>query len=88
MLSKNTSRDLWADSAYRSQAVRRAIADGCDIRGYFAWSLLDDLEWAHGYSKRFDLVHIDYHTLERTRKESAKLYRQIIASNGGGLEAG
>ena len=68
--------------------MRRAIADGCDIRGYFAWSLLDNLEWAHGYSKRFGLVHIDYHTLKRTPKESAKLYRQIIASNGGCLEAG
>ena len=69
-------------------AVRRAIADGCDIRGYFAWSLLDNLEWAHGYSKRFGLVHIDYRTLKRTPKESARLYRQIIASNGGCLEAG
>ena len=67
------------------EAVRQAIADGCDIRGYFAWSLMDNLEWAHGYGKRFGLVHINYDTLERTPKESAKLYRQIIASNGGCL---
>ena len=49
---------------------------------------MDNLEWAHGYSKRFGLVHIDYRTLKRTPKESARLYRQIIASNGGCLEAG
>ena len=63
-------------------AVRNAIADGCDVRGYYAWSLLDNLEWALGYSKRFGLIHVNYETLQRTPKESSKLYRRIIESNG------
>lgn len=66
-------------------AVHTAINDGCDIRGYFAWSLMDNLEWAHGFSKRFGLVHINYETQKRTPKESAKLYKKIIESNGGCL---
>ena len=63
-------------------AVRNAISDGCDIRGYFAWSFMDNLEWQHGFSKRFGLVHVDYESLKRTPKESAKLYKNIIESNG------
>ena len=63
-------------------AVSNAIADGCDIRGYYTWSLMDNLEWALGFSKRFGLVHINYSTLERTPKESAKLYKAIIQTNG------
>ena len=66
-------------------AVRRAIAQGADIRGYFVWSLLDNFEWAHGYSKRFGIVHVDYATLERTAKASALYYRDIVATNGGSL---
>ena len=68
------------------RAVRNAMSDGCDIRGYFAWSLMDNLEWAYGFSKRFGLVHIDYATLQRTPKESAKLYKNIIESQGGCLD--
>ena len=67
------------------RAVYNAMLDGCDIRGYFAWSFMDNFEWAHGFSKRFGLVHIDYETLQRTPKESAKLYRNIIQSHGGCL---
>ena len=47
-----------------------AIADGADVRGYFAWSLLDNFEWAWGYDKRFGIVRVDYDTLERTVKDS------------------
>ena len=50
--------------------VRRAIADGADVRGYFIWSLLDNYEWALGYEKRFGLVHVDFETLARTPKAS------------------
>lgn len=50
--------------------VRRAIADGVDVRGYFIWSLLDNYEWALGYDKRFGLVHVDFDTLARTPKAS------------------
>ena len=61
------------------RAAHRAIADGVDLRGYFAWSLLDNFEWAEGYSKRFGLVHVDYATQRRTPKASAAWYRDMIA---------
>ncbi|NRA99962.1 MAG: beta-glucosidase [Rhodobacteraceae bacterium] len=51
-------------------AARRAIADGAPLAGYFAWSLLDNYEWAFGYEKRFGLVHVDFETLQRTPKAS------------------
>jgi beta-glucosidase len=59
-------------------AVRRAMDDGVDVRGYFAWSLLDNFEWAHGYSKRFGLVHVDYATQVRTPKASARFYADLV----------
>ncbi|MEZ7003462.1 GH1 family beta-glucosidase [Streptomyces sp. AD55] len=55
-------------------AVRRAIADGADVRGYYLWSLLDNFEWAYGYEKRFGAVYVDYATQERTPKASALWY--------------
>lgn len=64
------------------QAVHDAIAAGCDVRGYFVWSLLDNLEWAHGFSKRFGIVHVDFATQRRTPKASARFYSSVIASNG------
>jgi len=64
------------------KASHAAIEAGADLRGYFAWSLLDNLEWAMGYSRRFGLIHVDFATQERTRKGSADLYQRIIASNG------
>ena len=65
-----------------SQAAERAIADGVDLRGYFVWSLLDNFEWAYGYSKRFGLIHVDYETLERTPKDSAAFYAAVTRANG------
>ena len=64
-------------------AVARAIEQGADVRGYFVWSLLDNLEWSHGYTKRFGIVHVDFATLKRTLKESAKFYREVVRTNGG-----
>jgi beta-glucosidase len=55
------------------------LAAGVPIRGYFVWSLLDNFEWAHGYSKRFGLVYVDYPTLERVPKDSFGWYRDAIA---------
>ncbi|TDM06067.1 MAG: beta-glucosidase [Ideonella sp. MAG2] len=69
------------------QAVSRARQQGADVRGYYAWSLLDNLEWAHGYSKRFGLVHVNLSTQERTLKQSALDYAAVIASRGASLNA-
>jgi beta-glucosidase len=63
-------------------AVHDAIAEGVDVRGYYAWSLMDNFEWAWGLSKRFGLVHVDYDTLQRRPKDSAYWYRDVIAANG------
>ncbi len=63
-------------------AVSAAIAQGCDIRGYMAWSLLDNLEWSLGFSKRFGIVHVDFATQKRTVKASGRHYAHVIASNG------
>jgi beta-glucosidase len=64
------------------KAARDAIAKGVDLRGYFAWSLLDNYEWSLGYSKRFGLVHVNYQSQARTPKASAHYYRDVIRSNG------
>jgi beta-glucosidase len=60
------------------RAVARAAAKGAPVAGYFAWSLLDNFEWAYGYDKRFGLVHVDYDTQTRTVKSSGKRYAEII----------
>ncbi|MBE3088838.1 MAG: family 1 glycosylhydrolase, partial [Actinobacteria bacterium] len=51
---------------------------GADIRGYFIWSLMDNFEWQHGYSKRFGIVYVDYETQERILKDSALWYKEFI----------
>src|SRR6185437_16513256 len=63
-------------------AVHAALADGVDIRGYFAWSLLDNFEWSLGYSKRFGIVHVDFESQKRTLKDSAHFYASVIRSRG------
>ncbi len=65
--------------------LKKAIDDGVDVRGYFAWSFMDNFEWAEGYKQRFGLVHIDYDTLERTVKDSGYWYKKVIETNGGSL---
>lgn len=64
---------------------KRAIYEGIPCKGYFHWCLTDNFEWAHGYSKRFGLVHIDYLTQKRTLKDSAYWYKDVIVSNGANL---
>ncbi|MFN2637890.1 MAG: GH1 family beta-glucosidase [Gemmatimonadaceae bacterium] len=64
------------------RAAHDAMRKGVDLKGYFAWSLLDNYEWALGYSKRFGLVHVDYSTQKRTIKSSGRYYSEVIRSNG------
>jgi len=64
------------------RAVHDALRQGVDLRGYYAWSLLDNYEWSHGYSKRFGLVHVDYATQKRTIKSSGRYYASVIGSKG------
>jgi beta-glucosidase len=59
-------------------AVTTAIERGADVRGYFAWSLMDNFEWARGYAQRFGLVHVDYRTQRRTPKDSAQVYAAVL----------
>ncbi len=61
--------------------VQRAISCGVPVKGYFAWSLMDNFEWSYGYSKRFGLIYIDYETLARVPKSSARWYAQVIREN-------
>lgn len=67
------------------EMVHNAIQIGVPVKGYFAWSLLDNFEWGFGYSKRFGIVYVDYETLQRIPKSSAKWYQQVINENGVGI---
>ncbi|HKF48670.1 MAG TPA: GH1 family beta-glucosidase [Terracidiphilus sp.] len=61
--------------------LHRAVREGYPIKGYFLWSLLDNFEWADGYSKRFGIHYVDFKTLKRTPKQSAEWYKTAIAHN-------
>lgn len=63
------------------KSVSRAIAAGVPVKGYFAWSLMDNFEWSFGYSKRFGLVYVDFETQARVLKNSAHWYSRVIQSN-------
>ncbi len=65
--------------------LKRACADGIDVRGYFLWSIMDNFEWAAGYRERFGIVYVDYPTQRRILKESARWYGRTMAANGAHL---
>jgi beta-glucosidase len=62
-------------------AARRAISEGVPLRGYFVWSLMDNFEWAQGYSKRFGIIHVDYENQKRLLKDSAAYLKHVIQEN-------
>jgi beta-glucosidase len=62
------------------RAVHQAMGQGADVGGVFAWSFLDNFEWAYGYDKRFGIVYVDYETQQRIPKQSALWYRDFIAA--------
>lgn len=65
-----------------------SIDEGVDVRAYFHWSILDNFEWAEGFKQRFGFIHVDYETGQRTLKDSAYWYRDVIAGNGAPLRPG
>jgi beta-glucosidase len=69
------------------RAASRAREQGADLRGYFVWSLLDNFEWSHGYSKRFGIIHVDFETQRRTVKSSGRFYAEVIRTRGGVLDS-
>jgi beta-glucosidase len=72
----DTERTAFLRSHLR--ACHHAIETGIPLRGYFVWSLMDNFEWAHGFSKRFGIVHVDYATHRRTPKDSALFYAAVV----------
>jgi beta-glucosidase len=68
------------------QAAGQALRAGANLRGYFVWSLLDNFEWHHGYSKRFGIVRVDYPTQRRTLKASARFYAEVLRTHGAIVE--
>lgn len=79
-IAKNDRPRVQYMQGYISE-VHGAIQKGVNCKGYFAWSFMDNFEWAHGYSKRFGIVYVDYKTQERTPKASARWYADVIKHN-------
>jgi beta-glucosidase len=63
------------------KACEAAITEGVPLKGYFVWSLLDNFEWSYGFSKRFGIFHVDYDSLDRSWKDSARYYQEVIRAN-------
>jgi beta-glucosidase len=65
--------------------LSRAVKDGVPVNGYYAWSPLDNFEWADGYKQRFGMIYVDYTNQKRIPKDSYEWYRKVIATNGRSL---
>jgi beta-glucosidase len=81
--SRGVVNDMKRIGFYRGyiDAVARAIEEGADVRGYHAWTLLDNFEWGEGFAQRFGLVHVDFATGRRTLKESGRWFARLAAEN-------
>jgi beta-glucosidase len=77
---RDADRRAFFDAHLR--AAHDAIAAGVDLRGFFVWSLLDNFEWAEGFRQRFGIVHVDFATQQRSPKDSAIWYRDVMRANG------
>ncbi|MBB5869029.1 beta-glucosidase [Allocatelliglobosispora scoriae] len=77
---RDTDRISYLDGHLR--ASHEAIQQGADLRGFLAWSLLDNYEWGYGYGQRFGIIHVDYDTQRRTPKDSALWFSDVISRNG------
>ena len=75
----DADRVTWLEGHVR--AAERAVDAGVDLRGFFVWSFLDNFEWAEGYAHRFGVVHVDFRSLARTPKASARWFAGVIARN-------
>jgi len=62
-------------------AVAKAVAMGCQVKGYLCWSLLDNFEWGFGLAKRFGIIRVDYDSQLRTPKDSYRYFSQVVKSN-------
>ena len=83
--ARSTTRCGSTTCARHLRAAAPAIEQGVDLRGYFVWSLLDNLEWSLGFAKRFGIVHVDFATQQRTPKASARFYSEVIRTMGAAL---
>jgi len=60
------------------RSAQRAVREGLPLKGYFAWSMMDNFEWSEGYARRFGIHYVDYKTLQRIPKLSARFYQACI----------
>jgi len=71
----------WDFISEHLRSLHRAISEGAGVIGYIHWSLIDNFEWDKGFAPRFGLVHVDYHTYQRTIRQSAKNFAQVCQEN-------
>ena len=74
--AQDDRREIWIRRYI--YAMNRAMKDGCDVRGYHYWTLLDNFEWAEGFAMRFGLISVDFETQKRTVREGARAYVDIV----------
>jgi beta-glucosidase len=84
--SNDVSQDALPEDETDAEVLAARVAAELPVRGYFAWSLLDNYEWAEGYKMRFGIVHVDFSTQRRTLKSSARWYSRLIQAHRQGRD--